>query len=175
MKKLLLPIILLLVGTGAGVGAGIVLKPEPEPEEEMAAAADHGEIACLPGEHGEVAHEDAPILAPVADVEVEYVEMDNQFVVPVIANEEVAAMVVVSLSIEVPTGARDAITGVAPKLRDVFLHAMFDHANIGGFSGNFTSNSNMRVLREDLLREAQGVVGETARDVLIVEIVRQDV
>lgn len=171
MKKLLLPIILLLVGTGAGVGAGIVLKPEPEPEE----IAEHGDAACLPTEHVEGSHEDIPVIAPVEDVAVEYVEMDNQFVVPVIADDAVAAMVVVSLSIEVPTGGRDAVTGVAPKLRDVFLHAMFDHANIGGFSGNFTSNNNMRVLREDLLREAQGVIGETARDVLIVEIVRQDI
>ena len=42
MKKLLLPIVLLLVGIGAGVGAGILLKPAPDvtPEagEELLAA-----------------------------------------------------------------------------------------------------------------------------------------
>lgn len=168
MKKLLLPIILLLLGTGAGVGAAIVLKPVPEEEPE------HSEVACLPTEHVGGTEEVALPVAPAEDVEVEYVALENQFVIPVIANEAVAAMVVVSLSVEIPAGGRDSITSAEPKLRDVFLHTMFDHANIGGFSGNFTSSNNMRVLREELLRKAQTVVGESARDVLIVEIVRQD-
>lgn len=168
MKKLLLPIVLLLVGTGAGVGAGIMLKPAPE--EEVAHAAD-----CGPTEHIADADMTVPVAATPAQEEVEYAEMTNQFVVPVLANDEVAAMVVMSLSIEVPLGQTDAVFAVEPKLRDGFLRVMFNHANVGGFSGNFTANSNMGILRGDLLRSAQEVLGEAALDILVLDIVRQQV
>lgn len=81
----------------------------------------------------------------------------------------------VSVSIEVSAGGKEAIYEVEPKLRDSFLQAMFDHANIGGFSGNFTSGENLRPLREELVRRAKTISPSIARDVLIIDIVRQDV
>lgn len=173
MKKLLLPIILAVVGTGGGVGAALVLKPEPEPEE----AAET--VACLPGEQhdGLDAHEEAPLPAAAAtdEAEVEYAELENQFVVPVVSGEEIAAMVVISLSVEVPIGTVETVYLAEPKLRDAFLQDMFNHANIGGFSGNFTTTNNMRILRTELLASARKVIGETARDILIIDMVRQDI
>ena len=174
MKKLLLPILLLVIGTGSGVGAALLLKPPPEPEEDHAEAA--APVECLPGEHGpEMAEAPLPEAAAPADItEVEYAELSNQFVIPVLSDDEVAAMVVISISIEVPSGLTDTIYGTEPKLRDAFLQKMFDHANIGGFSGNFTSTNNMRILRGDLVKSARAIVGDVARDVLITDIVRQD-
>jgi len=169
MMKLLLPIVLLVLGTGAGVGAAIAMKPPPEE------ASDSEAVACLPTEQLKGTEEEMPAAAPMEDIPVEFVELENQFVIPVISNEEIASMVVVSLSLEVPLGGRDPIVEIEPKLRDVFLRAMFDHANIGGFSGNFTSSSNMRILRGDLLRQAKNLLGDAVRDVLIIEIVRQDI
>lgn len=170
MMKLLLPVLLLVIGTGAGVGAGVLLKPEPEPQEE--AAAD-----CLPGET-HVAAETPPPPPVAIDPEAEppeYAQLDNQFVVPVVQDDEIVAMVVLSLGIAVPTGGSDAVSSVEPRLRDSLLQVLFNHANIGGFSGNFTASSNMRSLRKDLLSSAQSILGEGALDVLILDIVRQDV
>ncbi len=168
--KLIVPLILLLVGTGAGVGAGIVLKPEPV--EEHADASEH----CLPGET-QVAADATAELPPVDATaeEVAYAKLENQFVIPVIDDEKIAAMVVLSIGIAVPPGGEDAVLAVEPRLRDGLLQVMFNHANIGGFSGNFTSTSNMRILREDLLQSAQSVLGATALDVLVLDILRQDV
>ncbi len=55
-----------------------------------------------------------------------------------------------------------------------FLQVLFDHANAGGFNGAFTSSTNMDVLRQSLLETAQAVIGKSVRNVLIVDIVRQD-
>ena len=162
----LLPIILAVVGTGAGVGAGLMLKPEPTPEE-MAA------IECLPPE-GAVDHEIADAPEDEMPLDTEFVKMTNQFIVPVMDEDRVQALVVASLSIEVSAGGSEAIYSREPKLRDVFLQVMFDHANIGGFEGSFTNSDRMNILRNALLDAARSVIGSDIADVLITEIARQD-
>lgn len=153
----------MLVGVGSGVGAGFALKPEPV-EDVLAEGHPCGD----PTEVVEVA-EPAPITE-----EREYAKLSNQFIIPVVDEGRVAALVVMSLNIEVTVGGLESIFAAEPKLRDGFLQVMFDHANIGGFSGNFTSGTNMRSLRNELLRVAQDISGSIVTDVLIIDIVRQD-
>ncbi|WP_299684835.1 flagellar basal body-associated FliL family protein [uncultured Tateyamaria sp.] len=160
MIKKLLPLILLFVGAGAGVGAGMFLRPEPAP----LVATDGDETAKVETKETEV---EGPS-------DREYFKMSNQFVVPVIKEDQVQALVVLSLSVEVPAGQKDAIYSKEPKLRDSFLQVMFDHANIGGFDGAFTNANNLAVLRGALREVAQKDMGDQVTDVLIVEIARQD-
>ncbi|ROU03244.1 flagellar basal body-associated FliL family protein [Histidinibacterium lentulum] len=166
MKSLLLPAVMLLLGSGAGVGAGLFLMP-PGPGVEDAGAPETADVtpaAAVPDADGGEEIEGQ-----------EYVRLNNQFVVPVVDEARVEALVVLSLSLEVTSGSRETVFSREPKLRDAFLQVLFDHANIGGFSGNFTSSSNMRVLRSGLRESAQDVLGERIIDVLIIDIVRQDV
>lgn len=170
MKKILLPLVLLLVGIGSGIGAGIVLK-SPE-EETVAHVCDD-----ITEQHvAQTTTHVAPAHTPNDEtIDREYAEMSNQFLVPIIVDEKIQAMVVLSLSLEVLAGQKDDIFGAEPKLRDSFLDVLFSHANMGGFSGNFTSATNMRILRDELMRSAQSVMGEKISDVLIVDMLRQDV
>jgi flagellar protein FliL len=151
MRKLL-PVLLAILGLGAGAGAGLTLRPAADPAMEEA-MADH---------------------AAEPEVPPEYVKLGNQFVVPVVEDGKVSAMVILSLSLEVTTGSTEAIFQREPKLRDVFLQVLFDHANAGGFKGSFTDGSNMVILRRALLETAQATMGDMVKDVLIVDIVRQD-
>jgi flagellar protein FliL len=162
MKKLLIPIILAVVGTGAGLGVGIFLRPEPDD------LAMHSENPC--GDLPAAVAEPAPDVGP----EREYARLNNQFVIPVVQDGRVAAMVVMSLNLEVTPGNIANVFAAEPKLRDGFLQDMFDHANIGGFSGNFTAGTNMRALRNELLQTARSIMGSPVTDVLITDIVRQD-
>ncbi|WP_299779779.1 flagellar basal body-associated protein FliL [uncultured Roseobacter sp.] len=175
MKKLL-PIIMLLVGSGAGVGAGIFLRPAPT-EEEMAAQA--GGVEASEEEDAEKAqgdHEDKPHGKDGEPSDgMEYVRLPNQFVVPLVDNERISAMVVMALSVEVATGYGEDVFEKEPKLRDGFLRVLFDHASIGGFDGAFINNENLDVVRRKLKAVAQNVMGQdVANDVLIFEIARQD-
>ena len=61
-----------------------------------------------------------------------------------------------------------------PRVRAVFLQSLFDHANIGGFDGVFTSGESLLALRRTLKEVALPVVGEALRDVLITELLRQE-
>ncbi len=164
MRKLL-PIILALVGTGAGVGAGFMLTPA---KEDHAAA-----VECLPPqEHAEA--ETVKEEEPGPDEGMVFVKMNNQFVVPVVGPERVKSLVVLSLTIEARNGTTERVYALEPKLRDVFLQVMFDHANIGGFEGAFTSGPRMDVLRRALLESARNIMGTDVANVLITEVARQD-
>ncbi len=169
MVRKLLPVLLVLIGIGGGIGAGIMLRPDPAetaalPECEPVETAAHGakDDGHAVDDHGE------PLLP-------EYVKLNNQFVVPVVDQDRVAAMVILSLSVEASAGSREDVYAREPKLRDVFLQVLFDHANVGGFRGAFTTAGNMQILRDALLDAARGVLGQDVRDVLITDIARQDV
>lgn len=156
----ILPILLLLIGVGAGGGAGMFLKPKEE-------------VACTE-EPCEVKEEVANIEGEEPEAEPTYVAMKNQFVVPVIQDAKVRSLVVLSLSLESSTDDTEIIFTREPKLRDVFLRAMFDHAHIGGFDGAFTESGRLSILRVALLEAAQSVIGDDVSDVLITDIVRQE-
>ena len=188
MKKLL-PIILLVLGAGSGVGAGFFLRPPP-PEPEVMADCAEGDAHCAPaeadghseemaseaGDHsaadsgGEAGHE--------ADAEgtgndPEYVALQRQMIVPIVSDDQVISLVVMSLSIEVEAGFGADVYDREPKLRDAFLQVLFRHANTGGFSGDFTSGEKMADLRRALNSAAAQVLGPVAIQVLVTDILRQ--
>jgi flagellar protein FliL len=185
MRKLL-PLILGLLGLVAGGGAGYVLRPHPSATTSEDAAA-HGETKAAEGEAAPDAHAEAP-KPEVADgghdtghgetdehaAPFEYVKLNNQFVVPVISGDQVAALVVLSLTVEVKTGSGEQVFAAEPKLRDSFLQVLFDYANADGFNGAFTQSGRMEHLRKALLEPARSILGDKVEDVLIVDIVRQD-
>ena len=187
MIRKLLPILLALVGLGGGIGAGLFLRTpvgEDGHATEGTAAehtaegdADEGHDAASPTEGhdtteakaGETEGGDAH-----GEGGPEYVKMNNQFVVPVVEQGRVDAMVVLAISLEVEAGNTETVYQREPKLRDAFLQVMFDHANVGGFSGTFTDGSNLIVLRTNLKEAAAMILGTVVRDVLITDIARQD-
>lgn len=171
--KLILPLILLLLGIGGGVGAGMVLAPSQPELPEMAI-----ENPCGPGPDNGTQLAESPVDTDdgqQSSGERDYARLSNQFVVPVVRDEKVASLVVVSLSVEVPFGRQELVFEREPKLRDAFLQVLFEHSNLGGFEGNFTSTGNMRALRDALRGAAREAIGPEASDVLILEMVRQDV
>jgi hypothetical protein len=104
----------------------------------------------------------------------EYVRLNNQFVVPIVRNGAVRSLVVMSLSIEVDAGNNSTVFDREPRLRDSFLQVLFAHANAGGFDGSFTQAQAMDPLRQALREAARLTLGPVMRDVLIVDITRQD-
>ena len=165
MMRKILPIALALIGLGGGVGAGLFLRPEGE-NPSPSGADEHASTDGHAGSDGADGHEEGT--GP------EYVKLNNQFVVPVVTAGRVSAMVVLSLSLEVEPGSTEAVYEREPKLRDAFLQVLFDHANVGGFSGSFTDGSNLILLRTTLKEAAVLVLGTIVRDVLITDIARQD-
>lgn len=167
MKKLL-PIILAVLGIGIGGGVGFLLKPPTSKPEDIAATCIDMDLPLHAATDTPPNHEDDMSSK-------EYVKLNNQFVVPIVKDDIVTSLILISLSVEVDAGNKDAIFEREPKLRDALLQVMFDHANMGGFRGAFTNSSNLDVLRHSLRETARGTLGSLVSDILIQDIARQEV
>lgn len=163
MKAIIIPVLGLLVGLGGGIGAGVFLKPEEELEETEQDTEESYEAI---EETEEFTEEDG---------ETEFAKLANQFIVPVIDDGSISALVVLSVTLEVEIGASENVYSREPRLRDSFLTVLFEHANIGGFDIGFTEADTLSLLRRNLRDAARKALGSTVRDVLIVDIVRQEV
>jgi len=158
MKLLGLAVPVIALVAGLAIGAGGAMLTKPEDAEETADGA--GERAAVP---------------PLAPGEpTEFAPVGNQFVVPVLRNGVVRALVLVSVTLEVAEGTTTQVYAIEPRLRDAFLQVLFDHANAGGFDDRFTQADRMSLLRQALRETAGRMLGPILRDVLIVDIVRQE-
>ncbi|MFC6582172.1 flagellar basal body-associated protein FliL [Sulfitobacter aestuariivivens] len=120
--RMLLPLLLLLIGSAAGVAAGIYFRPAADTGPAASQTSDP--TVTMPENGGKGVKDDSGA--------VEYVKLSNQFVVPIVKGGNVASLVVLALSMEVPAGLKETIYRHEPKLRDSFLQVLFDHANVGG-------------------------------------------
>lgn len=181
MKKLI-PIALALVALLGGAAAGHFLRPAAPPAAENTghetAEMGHDEGKAAEAEHGSASSDSHRAQHDGHGVdhsgESEFVKLNNQFIVPIIKNGRMVAMVLMSLSLEVSSGAKEAVYAVEPKLRDVYLRVMFDHANAGGFDGAYTARDKLATLRATLAEVSRPLLNDKVRAVLIEEIVRQD-
>lgn len=146
----ILPILLMLLGLGAGIGAGYAMRLLPDPPAE-----------------GEA------VPTPTPPVVTSLYELSGQFLVPLVEEGRVTSIVVIELALEIDDTAELHVAAREPLLRDRLLQIMFDHANIGGFKGMFTSNNNMALLRKALFEGAVQVLDDGALTaVLITNILR---
>jgi len=171
MLNKLLPVVFLLVGLGGGIGAGIALRPTHSEGDTIHSADTEGTETHTASKGSSDTHGTDEQGGAAFD----YVKLNNQFVVPVVQEELVDSLVVMSLSIEVEAGLTDIVYEREPKLRDGFLQVLFDHANMGGFEGEFTNSNNMDVLRGALTEMAQEKLGKGVTSILITDLARQDV
>ncbi len=169
-----LPLILMAAGIGAGVGLGMMLQPAPEPAEAPPGGeAAHGGDGA--GTHTAAAEPHAE-LEPLADPDEprDYVEIGRQMIVPVVEGGETRALMMFELAVDVPASMRDTIFGHQPKLRDAFLRDLLEMSYTGAFLGTFTDDAIIEEMRRKLLRSAQDLMGPDVRDVLILDIMRQE-
>ncbi|ARO15412.1 hypothetical protein BVG79_02072 [Ketogulonicigenium robustum] len=152
MKKLIIPVALLILGTASGIGAGI--------------------MTARPTTH--TASDDSAPPSPAPAEATTYVPLDEAFVVPILRNGATTSIVVMSLGLEILPADAPKVAPMTPKLRDQFLQVLYDHANTGGFDGMFTAPDVMRQLRNRLRAAASETIGAGVRDILVTDLSRQD-
>lgn len=165
MKKLIFPALLLLL-TCAGFGGGAWLGMQHAPVDDEHAEKKPDPFATLIERFQSSSVDEL-------EVSYEYMKLNNQFIVPAGLRSGVKAMVVLSLSLEVRDGEKDAVYAHEPRLREAFLQALFAHANNPGFPDQATDLRNLTSLKLKLRAAAQQVYGGAINDVLITEFAYQ--
>ncbi|MFD1342211.1 flagellar basal body-associated FliL family protein [Litorisediminicola beolgyonensis] len=164
MNKLLLPLLLALLGTGGGVAAALLMPDHTPPETAGCDPHSATPDPALPSAVGK----------PRDTGNFTYLDLDKQFIVPVVEDGGVTAMVILSLSLEIDPELEDMLLIREPKLRDLFLQVLIDHGNAGHFGTGFTQTRSLQILRRELLVVAHRIGGDGVNDVLITEIARQE-
>lgn len=180
MKKILVLILPLIAFLGGAVGGDMLhggsLKAKDAAQASAQPAAEHGEpdkVAPPKSETAAGGHGDTESAAEGTSSP-GWFRFPNQFFVPVLRNGTTDAVMVMSLTLEMPEASRAGVEAQEHRLRDALLNALMIQANTGGFDGNFTSGPSLDRLRAALLAAAQKAAGPQVAQVLIEDIARQD-
>ncbi len=153
--KVLFPLFGLCLGVGVGLGTALAVR--------------------APETAGDAVPERETIASEELAQPYELVTLDDQFVVPLVVNDQVSAMVILSLGLEVTPGTTATVFARQAKLRDVFLRALFQHANADGFGTDFTALRHLDRLRKALFDAAYAEIGEDVKGILILSLARQNI
>lgn len=104
-----------------------------------------------------------------------YMKFSRQFVVPVIGEAGVSSLIVLDINLEVPPSETETIYLQEPKLRDSLLATLLALSNNGAFSNRLLDQANLDAVRAKLLESARAIIGDSAQNVLILNVTRQDV
>ncbi|KRW95563.1 hypothetical protein O4J55_04315 [Paracoccus sp. PXZ] len=175
MKKILLILIPLLAFLGGAVGGDMLGKEKPsEPagqDADAATKADHDPSTAPDPEKG--ADGGGSGKAEASETDLDWFRFPNQFFVPILRNGTSSAVMILSLSVEMPASARADIEAQEHRLRDALLNALLIEANTGAFDGNFTAEPTLQRLRASLLAAGQKAAGPAVKRILIEDIGRQ--
>lgn len=160
-----MPIFALFFGFAGGGTAAIVFAPAPK--EEHMPNSESGTSKT----HSEASVDDKK---DAASDNREIVKLPSQFVVPVILNNRVRAMVILAIALEVEAGQGDRVRELEPKLRDEFLAELFNLAAIDGFKDELITRKTLELVKRVLRVRSNEVLGMENVTVLITDMARQD-
>lgn len=162
MIKKLLPLFGLMLGLAVGGGAAFLLAP-PSADEDTDMANTEAATDARAGTTEQ---------KPLQNTEI--VKLPNQFVVPVIVQNRVRAMVILSVALEVDSGMADRVRTLEPKLRDTFLAELFSLAALDGFRDELITRSTLELVKVALTERAKAILELEQVTILITDMIRQD-
>lgn len=187
MKAVLFPVILAVSAAGGVLAAdfvrGTVAPTSAKAGSHGAEGGDHGDAMGAvdeKGGHGDKGkkakaskgHDDKGYAG--GGDEIEFIKFKRQFVVPVLANDDVQALILLNIGLEVPGDKREDMFRLEPRFRDAFIRELLQLSDAGYFDSELTSPDTYEVLRETLARAAREISDDGISDVLILDLSRQD-
>lgn len=170
MKALILPILMSISAVG-GVFTANMLNggSQPAAAADPAAVAHDAKADKKSGGHGgghggDYGDKDSS----------DYMKFKRQFVVPVMKDQAVEALVLLNLGLDIEESKRDEIFRKEPRFRDAFIRELLQLSDDGYFNAEMTSPDTYEVVREALYRAAKSIQDKGINDVLILDFSRQD-
>ncbi|NNC37701.1 MAG: flagellar basal body-associated FliL family protein [Acidimicrobiales bacterium] len=103
-----------------------------------------------------------------------YLKFKRQFVVPVMQEGAIEALVIMNLNLEMNDNAPENAYSYEPKLRDAIMRELLALSNAGVFGADLTSAESYEKIRENLLTACQDVIKEGIDNILILDVARQE-
>ncbi|WP_298915630.1 flagellar basal body-associated FliL family protein [uncultured Algimonas sp.] len=181
MKAIILPVVMAVSAAG-GVFAADMIRGDgghSAPSADHAKADGHDtdghdtkDKGHAKADHAGKGHDDASEYK--SGGKMDFIKFKRQFVVPVVKQGEIDALVLLNLGLEVPDDKREAMFRMEPRFRDAFIRELLQLSDDGYFDEALTSPGTYEVLRETLTRAAQDISEDGVSGVLILDLSRQD-
>lgn len=183
----LLPIVLIFVGLGGGLVAGVMSKPDaglsvPDGKSVSSAAGEvattdstvdgDGKTRAIP-DPGTIdsATEESDDSEPK---ERSYVMIGKQTIVPVVEGQKTRALMLFELAVDIESSAHDLAVLLEPRLRDAFLRELLRMSSTGAFTKTYTEDWVIDEMRRNLSQAARQYLGDSLKEVLILDVIRQE-
>ena len=106
--------------------------------------------------------------------DVDYFKFSREFVVPIIRDGKVASLIILNINLEVDDSLTDELFSLEPKIRDNIMTTLIQLSNDGSTLVAISDVQNYESIRATLLMNLGKVVPSGIRNVLIVDIGKQD-
>ncbi len=170
--KIFLPIVIILIAGALGGGGGFFLKQTTSPGATDVVAIEATDVSHdkedkkkkkkkkdKKNSHG-----------GAADSNAAYLKFGRQFVVPVVKDGAPQVMMILEISIEIEPSLAGDIYTLEPKLRDAFLAELMRLGGAGILTKVLESPEAMANAKSALLNTAHTLLGDGAKDILILGI-----
>lgn len=188
MKQFLAPVVVVLFAVAGGVGGNLLKSGGVESGEAHASASDdggHGKPESdshassddghkpkkkkASGHGGDDGHGEGGNSSDTA-----FYKFSREFVVPIMADRRVKALVILHLSLEVDEATNSELFSLDPKLRDNIMTTLIGLSNDGKTLDELTSADSYETIRSMVLMNLQSGVSENIQNVLIMDVGKQD-
>lgn len=182
--KQTVPSIVALLAISAGGGTAYFLKSSGSSSPKPASAAhdtggDEGESHAKPKKEKKEkkekkGHGSSDKNSDADAVDVTYYKFSREFVVPMIEDDRVQSLVILNLNLEVDTAISQELFSKEPVLRDNIMTTLVKLSSGGRTLNSITDVDNYETLRAMILTNLQNEIPEGIRNVLILDMARQD-
>lgn len=177
MKALLFPIILAIFAAGGVIAADKVRGGGAPAVVSDGGHDDKGDSHGKPEKtdsHGKSDKKASGHGVESYSGETDFIKFKRQFVVPVLKDDAVDALILINLALEVPGSKRDEMFRLEPRFRDAFIRELLQLSDDGYFDQELTSSDTYEILRETLSRAASDISAGGVEKILILDLSRQD-
>ena len=177
--KLIVTSLVAIIFVAAGSFAAIVLKAPAAPAaayEASEAADDHGD------DHGGDDHAsdydshggDDSYGSSKSSGNSSYYKFSREFVVPIMRGGQVTSIVILHISLETDSATSEKLFSEEPKLRDNIMTTLIGLSNDGRTLERPTDINNYETIRSMILMNLKDSIDDGIRNVLIVDMAKQD-
>ncbi len=110
----------------------------------------------------------------VSSSDLDYFKFSREFVVPIIRDGKVASLIILNINLEVDGSLTDELFSLEPKIRDNIMTTLVQLSNDGSTLVAISDVQNYESIRATLLMNLGKVVPSGIRNVLIVDMGKQD-
>jgi flagellar basal body-associated protein FliL len=134
-----------------------------EPAHEKKEKGGHGSESASKDSHGNVSSSG-----------VEYFKFTREFVVPIMRESKVDSLVILNINLEVDASLAPKLFAMEPKVRDNIMTTLVELSNDGSTLEAIANLENYESIRASVLKNLKVILPDGIRNVLIVDMAKQD-